>query len=112
MKTKEVIKTLINQIRSAKKHLSVPSIVGQGWTVTISNGKTNFKNLGQGKYNFAGRWSDGTYYTEHDAINLRDHIQTSISGSNPSIAHINNLCKIQLEADLDLLRQLLPYRNA
>jgi len=112
MKTKEVIKTLINQIRSAKKHLSVPSIVGQGWTVTISNGKTNFQNLGKGKYNFAGRWSSGTYYTEHDAVNLRDHIQTSIVGSSPTIAHINKLCKIQLEADVDLLRQLLPYRNS
>jgi len=111
MKIKESIKSLIKDIRIAQEHLAVPAIVGQGWTVTISKGKSNFQNLGNGKYNMAGRFYEGTYYSEHSAINLRDHLKNVYPDSTPSLIHIDDAARVQMESNVELLKSLLPYRN-
>ena len=110
MTTKEILKTMIDQAKSARVDRSIPCLLGEGFTIA-EKGRASCLTSRNKKWMFIGQWDNAIYFTRQRA----EEVLTKISDQLPfevEIVHRNELRDRMERIALELIKLMWPQRHA
>jgi hypothetical protein len=110
MNTKEMLKLMIDEAKSARVDRSIPCLLGEGYTIA-QKGRASCLTTHGKMWKFVGAWNNAIYFTRERA----EKVLAKISDQLPfevEIIHYNEARDRMERVALELIKTVWPKRHA